>query len=219
MVALSEIRSPSSQAPSPPAADVGRYQLVVVAADPVDAVRRAGALMCDHAMAGWDVALLISDEAAASDAEAGRPAQILGADQLAWAPGATRLGEPALGRSLVVAAEVLRGDPAVRGWVTAGMADHRVDLLLWEREGAPARHGEGDQVQPSTSATAAAFKRHALAAAGLGDELSTAEVFLRPRLVDRRRPAAAPPAATSRDAQAFPPRNCADHPPSPRYGR
>lgn len=221
MVALPEVRSPSST----PAADVGRYQLVVIAADPVDAVRRAGALMCDHAMAGWDVTLVLS--ATATDAATVRPARILGADQLPWEAGAALLDEPVLGRCVAVAAEVLRADPVVRDRVTAAMADPRVDLLVWERDGIAGQRGQsalvGDPAEVSMSASALAFKRHALAAAGVDGAPSPAEVFLTPRLADRRRPplppAAAPPAATSRGAQASPQRNCADRPPSPGYGR
>jgi hypothetical protein len=133
-------------------ATVARYRFHVVAPSVVDAVTSAGGLICDRAMAGWQVTVLVAGPV--DD----RAIQILGA-------AAASLRTPSQGpapQMLAVASELIIGNRSVRDLVCDAL-DGATDLLLWGRR-PPGLNCTFNPVGHRPSAAAQAFKAHALAA-------------------------------------------------------
>jgi hypothetical protein len=150
--------------------DVPRYRFHVVAPDVDDAVARAGGLICDRAMAGWDVTVLV-----AGDAE-GAAIQMLGATVASLGTPSTaglepvrreREGAPPAApppQLLAVAADLFVGDDAVRDLVLGAMGHGATELLLWGRRPPPGLNSSYRETGYRPSVAALAFKAHALAA-------------------------------------------------------
>jgi hypothetical protein len=153
------------------AARILRYQLNVVASTTEEVVRSAGGWLCDRAMAGWDVNVLV--------AEGGdvRPLTILGATALDLDTGfvpmvrtASRIG------ALAVSADVLAADPHVRDEVLRVLKQELTEITVWGRQWPPGLGRQAESVQHRVSSAARAFKAHALAAAvGSADAVTATE--------------------------------------------
>ena len=153
------------------AARILRYQLNVVASTTEEVVRSAGGWLCDRAMAGWDVNVLV--------AEGGdvRPLTILGATALDLDTGfvpmvrsASRIG------ALAVSTDVLAADPHVRDEVLRVLKQELTEITVWGRQWPPELGRQAKSVQHRVSSAARAFKSHALAAAvGSADAVTATE--------------------------------------------
>ncbi len=141
---------------SPPrhaGADVRRYRFHVVAPNVADAVTFAGGLICDRAMAGWEVTVLLPE------AVDNRAMQILGATAASLrAPTATTVPQ-----MLAVATDLVVGNRCVRDLVLGALGG-ATDLLLWGRHRPPGLNCTFNPVGHRPSVAAQAFKAHALAA-------------------------------------------------------
>ncbi|GFG72478.1 hypothetical protein MSEN_41980 [Mycolicibacter senuensis] len=130
-----------------------RSKLEVWAAEPADAVLWAGGLICDRALGGWDVVVLVPNP---SD---DRALDILGAEIRGRESHSTLpdLANPVV--TIRVGSDDLDETPQVEYYVCGPL----------ELDGYGFRH--------RLSAGARAFKAHALRAAGLEAEVATAEMF------------------------------------------
>lgn len=161
-----------------------RSRLEVWAGDPAEAVLWAGGLICDRALDGWDVVVLLPDRSA------GHALKILGAtvDSHESHPRPTGLTGPML--TISAASGDPDQEPYVRSYVCG----------LFEPVGHGFRH--------RLSAGARAFKSYALRAAGLETEVAAAEMFrttkLRPLTVAHGRIDRWPNAGQRNDASSTP---------------
>ncbi|MFC5750829.1 hypothetical protein [Actinomadura rugatobispora] len=150
-----------------------RHRVIVLAPDPVDAVRHAGGWLFDRAMAGWDALVLTADHADP------RPLSILGARpidfecalsspvQESWPP-----------QAIAVGADLYGSDARVRRIVLRALDEGRVDVRLWGEDAAADLGDEAGPVLHRLSFAARAFKAQALAAAAVPSGTSeAAEVF------------------------------------------
>ena len=136
-----------------------RYRLDVVAASAADAVHSAGGWLCDRAMAGWEVTVLLPQ---CCDS---RPLRILGVGAMDLESGFDRAGSAT--HSLAVSAEVFAADDRIRETVLKALNYRLTEVALWG-EGWPLAVNRGmARVQHVLSAAARTFKGHALAAAGI----------------------------------------------------
>lgn len=143
---------------------------MVVAPDPVEAVRFAGGWLFDRALAGWDVHVLTEDGADS------RPLRILGARPLDLESALTSPVRGPRPAAIAVAAELYESDTRIRRLVRAALDDGVSDCRLWSDRWA-AVDGEG-AVRHRLSTAARAFKAQALAAvAGPVDADGTTETF------------------------------------------
>ncbi|MGK8508266.1 hypothetical protein ACRS5S_09450 [Nocardia asiatica] len=137
-----------------------------------DVVRYAGGWLFDRTVAGWEVAVLVSDHPDT------RPLRILGAtvldlDQFLAAP--MRETWP---HAIAVASEMYLGDSRIRDGVLDCLDRGLTEVTMWG-EGLPAEldHRVGS-VQHRVSLAGRAFKARALQAAGLAtDVVSHTEAF------------------------------------------
>lgn len=131
-----------------------RYRFHVLAPGVADAVTFAGGLICDRAMAGWEVTVLVAG--AVDD----RVIQILGAT-------AASLRRPSAGPApqlLAVATDLFVANRSVRDLVVGALDGGVTDLLLWGRHRPTGLNCSFNVVGHRPSAAALAFKAHALAA-------------------------------------------------------
>jgi hypothetical protein len=136
-----------------------RYRLDVVAASAADAVHSAGGWLCDRAMAGWEVTVLLPQ---CCDS---RPLRILGVGAMDLESGFDRAGSAT--HSLAVSAEVFAADDRIRETVLKALNYRLTEVALWG-EGWPLAVNRGmARVQHVLSAAARTFKGHALAAVGI----------------------------------------------------
>jgi hypothetical protein len=136
-----------------------RYRLDVVAASAADAVHSAGGWLCDRAMAGWEVTVLLPQ---CCDS---RPLRILGVGAMDLESGFDRADSAT--HSLAVSAEVFAADDRIREMVLKALNHGLTEVALWG-EGWPLAVNRGmDRVQHVLSSAARTFKGHALATAGI----------------------------------------------------
>ncbi|BBX46181.1 hypothetical protein GCM10009641_47680 [Mycobacterium cookii] len=152
-------RLPRAASARTPAADFGRYQFQVVAADIADAVTSIGGLIFDRAMAGWDVSVVVDGDHVIDD----RPVRILGA-RVTLVP--DRLAVLPAPQMLAVAGDVIVKSEAVRRQVLAAGEDAVTEVLLWGRAHPPSLNCKYIPVRHRPSAAAQVFKSHAMAAGG-----------------------------------------------------
>lgn len=149
--------------PKVEAGAIDRYRLDVLASTMADVVRSAGGWLCDRARAGWDVNVLIADQADP------RALSILGATALDLDSefGSIRKhAQPAL----AVSADLLRTDGRVRQDILKVLERGVTEVTVWG-ESWPAEFGrQVDPVEHRLSAAARAFKAHALAAVAAPDD-------------------------------------------------
>ena len=157
----------------PASLSTDRRHLYVIGPSTPQVVDRVGGWIFDRAMAGWDVTVFISD---LRDV---RPLRILGAQADDYRSAVVSM-ENCPGRmALAVAAEVCDDDASVHGLVRRMLDEGSCEVAIW----GDARSADLGAGLPMTSyrlsSAAAAFKKHALAAAMVLPASSTAdsEVF------------------------------------------
>jgi hypothetical protein len=138
-----------------------RYRLDVFAPSVLDVVQSVGGWLFDHAIAGWEVTVLLIDQ------EDPRPLRILGADVLGPVVGL----EPWTGRApaqlLALAGDLLdRGDMRLGHSVLSALRRGLTQLAVWGDHPSPEWDRSRYQVHHELSCAARAFKAYALAAAG-----------------------------------------------------
>lgn len=149
---------------------VVRFRMEVMASSPADAVRWAGGWMCDLAMSGWDVDVLV---AGCFDS---RPLDILGAGINELGAALERDCVRARAPMLTVATQLFDHDARVHSYVCDAV-HHGATGFIVSEPGNPAGLLRPDSFQHRMSAAARAFKAHALVAAGLDASVSAVESF------------------------------------------
>jgi hypothetical protein len=146
-----------------------KYRLDVVAPNVADVVHCIGGWLYDRVRAGWEVNVLLPQHCDI------RPLQILGvhASTLDAQISSATSGCAAL----AVSAEMFVSDAGVRQQVLTAL-DHRMtEVTLWHDDWPLNVTHRTTTVQHVLSGAARVFKRHALAAAGLGDPVSPTETL------------------------------------------
>lgn len=148
----------------------GRYQLDVIACDVGDLVRSAGGWLFDRAAAGWNVNVVLSGECDL------RPLEILG---LNTEPREEDTDEsaPVVARTCAVSADAFAADTELRADVLDAMKLGTADVLLWSDGWPRSMVRRTDLLDHELTIAARAFKRHALAAAGLSETVNPTETF------------------------------------------
>lgn len=150
-----------------------RYRVVVVAPRAADVVRYAGGWLFDHASAGWEVSVLLSD------LEDVRALEILGATSMDLLP-ARPPAEPEIWPDVIaVTVEAYLSDERVRAGVLSCLERGRSRVLLWGAEVPEELAGRMRPSEHRVSTAARAFKSCALRAAGCpGESPAAAEAML-----------------------------------------
>lgn len=149
-----------------------RYRLVLVAADPVEAVSRAGGWLFDRAVSGWDVTVVVDDPADI------RPLTILGVGVLDLGCVLRCRQQVALPQAFAVAGDPSALPPAAHDWVYRYITGARGDVRFWGETG-DAEIGVA-QAAPThylPSRAARAFKAYALEAVGIRPAETETESF------------------------------------------
>ena len=151
------------------ATDLLTYDLTVLATTAADVVAGAGGWLYDRVRAGWKVSVVLP---ASCDV---RPLEILGVRACAAGHDAdVLLAEPA---ALAVPARLFESDQGLRRHVTRALKCGTAEVTMWG-DGATTDVGyRVDRTQYRLSPAARAFKRHALAAAGVATEVGSVEHF------------------------------------------
>jgi hypothetical protein len=136
-----------------------RYRLDVVAPTVLDAVRFAGGWVYDRVMAGWDVTVLIGDDADV------RPLEILGAQVRDLESVLASWEDRPHPQTIAVAADLFDRDSRVRKGVLTALDQGATEVTLWGERLPAELDNSVDSVQHQLSAAARAFKAQALAAA------------------------------------------------------
>ena len=136
-----------------------RYRLDVVAPTVLDAVRFAGGWVYDRVMAGWDVTVLIGDDADV------RPLEILGAEVRDLESVLASWEDRPHPQTIAVAADLFDRDSRVRKGVLTALEQGATEVTLWGERLPAELDNSVDSVQHQLSAAARAFKAQALAAA------------------------------------------------------
>jgi hypothetical protein len=136
-----------------------RYRLDLVAPTVLDAVRFAGGWVYDRVMAGWDVTVLIGDDADV------RPLEILGAEVRDLESVLASWEDRPHPQTIAVAADLFDRDSRVRKGVLTALEQGATEVTLWGERLPAELDNSVDSVQHQLSAAARAFKAQALAAA------------------------------------------------------
>lgn len=144
-----------------------RYRLDVLAPSVVDAVQSVGGWLFDHAMAGWEVTVLLIAQ------EDPRPLRILGADVLGPVAPPESWTRRAPAQLLALAGDLLdRDDVGLGQSVSATLRRGLTQVAVWG-DHPPSGWDRGlFVVRHELSVAARAFKARALAAAGDSMRLS-----------------------------------------------
>ncbi|MBI3226255.1 MAG: hypothetical protein HYZ39_14480 [Mycolicibacterium cosmeticum] len=141
----------------PSAGDLLSYELSVIAAEPLDAVRAAGGWMCDRVRAGWKVNVLVPQRFDP------RPLGILGVRAYALETDLELLtADPA---ALAVSAQAWDLDARMRRNVVRAVERRAIEVSVWGAR-PPEVAGRVEPVVHRLSPAARAFKAQALIAAG-----------------------------------------------------
>lgn len=139
-----------------------RYRLDVVATSVVDVVRFAGGWLFDRAMAGWDVTVLLTDQADHRDP---RPLQILGARTLDLEHALAAAESRPHPQALAAAADLFGCDSRVRQGLLQALDQGATEVTLWGQTWPAELDDSLALVQHQLSMAAQIFKARALAAA------------------------------------------------------
>jgi hypothetical protein len=145
-----------------------RYRMDVVCETVREAVERAGGLICDRSLSGWDVRVFVTDP----DHDAAL--RILGASRA----GSLSQEPEKLVRAVVLSADRYRDNVDFRGWLEQAMGDPLIEVLLWDTGRLPS---EVSQVEFPVSRAATGFLGHARALVGAEPVFATSEFFRRLR--------------------------------------
>jgi len=144
-----------------------RYRLDVIAPSVLDAVQSVGGWLFDHAIAGWEVTVLLIDE------EDPRPLRILGADVLGPVVGLEPRTRRPPAQLLALAGDLLaRDDVRLGESVSSALRRGLTQVVVWGDHPPPEWDHGLYAVRHELSCAARAFKAHALAAAGGLEPLS-----------------------------------------------
>ncbi len=160
--------------PRAPRGDGGsiKYRLDVIGSSPADVVGSVGGWLCDRVRAGWDVNVLLPQRCDS------RPLQILGMHAADLDPQALPTSTDYAARGLAVSAEMYASDPLIKQTVLSALDRWMTEVTLWH-DGWPLAVGHRTTpVQHVLSSAARAFKRHALAAAGIPGTVGPTETLL-----------------------------------------
>lgn len=159
--------------PGPQRDDKGSvtYRLDVVASDTADVVGSIGGWLCDRVRAGWDVHVLL---ARGCDH---RPLEILGMHAVELDPQMLSASSECTARGLAVSADVFAADTRIQQEVLAALDRWMTEVTLWQNDWPLSVGHRTTTVQHVLSGAARAFKRHALAAAGLPGAVSPTEML------------------------------------------
>jgi hypothetical protein len=159
--------------PPTPRRDSGsvKYRLDVVACSAADVVGSVGGWLYDRVRAGWDVNVLLAQEC--DD----RPLQILGVHAVKLDPRILATSTECAARGLAVSADIFAADGRIRKEVLAALDHWMTEVTLWHEDWPLNVGHRTTTVQHVLSGAARAFKRHALAAAGLPGEAGPTETL------------------------------------------
>jgi hypothetical protein len=152
-----------------------RCRLEVVAGTVAGVVSAAGGLVCDRAMAGWEVRVHLAGD------EDLRPLRILGADVTAVEPGSAFLGDRSPTSTLVLAADLSAVDVGAYQETIATARCKYDDVLLWGASPEALSDDPMTSIEHRMSLAALAFKREALRAAAAPVAVKRVEWFRRVR--------------------------------------
>jgi hypothetical protein len=146
------------------------YRLAVLGNDPTDLVQRAGGLLFDHIMAGWDVTVLVPAEADP------RPLRILGTRIIDLDTALAMDLLPALAsrrhtpwpHKVVMSADLCVHKALLHDAVRRSFDRGDTSTLLWGPPPSLIDHGNITTTEHHLSCAARAFKAHALDAASAG---------------------------------------------------
>jgi hypothetical protein len=147
------------------------YRLDVVASSPADVVRSVGGWLYDRARAGWDVNVLLPQHGDS------RPLQILGMQTAELDAQLPPVSAGCVARGLAVSAEMFASDPRIRQEVLTALDRGMTEVTLWHDDWPLAVGHRTTTVQHVLSGAARAFKRHALAAAGIPGTVGPTEML------------------------------------------
>jgi hypothetical protein len=151
--------------------DSVKYRLDVVASSPADVVCSVGGWLYDRVRAGWDVNVLLPQHCDS------RPLQILGIQAADLDSQILPVGTGCTARGLAVSAEMFTSDVRIRQGVLNALDRWMTEVTLWQ-DGWPLAVGHRTTtVQHVLSSAARAFKRHALAAAGIPGTVGATETL------------------------------------------
>jgi hypothetical protein len=147
------------------------YRLDVVASSPADVVGSIGGWLYDRVRAGWDVNVLLPHRCDH------RPLEILGiqVSDLDWQILSADTEYAA--RGLAVSADMFASDARVRQEVLTALDRWMTEVTLWHDDWPLAVGHRTATVQHVLSGAARAFKRHALAAAGIPGSVGPTETL------------------------------------------
>ena len=138
-----------------------RYRLDVVAPTVLDAVQSAGGWIFDRVMAGWDVTVLIADNADV------RPLEILGAVPRDLESVLESWAERPHPQTVAVSADLFSRDERVRRGVVGALDQGATEVTLWGEPLPAELDSSVDSVVHRLSAAARAFKAQALSGGGV----------------------------------------------------
>lgn len=154
--------------------DVGseKYRLDVIASSPADVVCSVGGWLYDRVRAGWDVTVMLPQHCDS------RPLQILGMQAADLDARALPASTEHAAHGLAVSAEMYAADARIKQAVLSALDRRMTEVTLWH-DGWPLAVGRRTTpVQHVLSGAARAFKRHALAAAGIFGTVGPTETLL-----------------------------------------
>lgn len=149
-----------------------KYRLDVIASSPADVVCSVGGWLYDRVRAGWDVTVLLPQHCES------RPLQILGMHAAPLDAQALPVSTEHAARGLAVSAEMYAADARIKQAVLSALDRWMTEVTLWHDDWPLAVGHRTTPVQHVLSSAARAFKRHALAAAGIPGTVGPTETLL-----------------------------------------
>jgi hypothetical protein len=169
--ALHEPNSVRSVGLPAPAGRPLKYQLTVVGSTVADVVCSAGGWLFDRGMAGWEVTVLIAEEAPT------RPLEILGARCFALDSALRAMKKGPQSHALAVANDLFDDDDRVRQAVLAAMHRGGTEVSFWGQGSPTGIDRTVSAVEHPLTAAAKVFKAQALAAAAVTETAGPTETF------------------------------------------
>ena len=130
-----------------------------------------GGWLYDRVRAGWDVHVLLAQECDR------RPLEILGMRAVGLDPRILSASTDCAGRGLAVSADMFADDHRVQREVLAALDRWMTEVTLWQDDWPLNVEHRTITVQHLLSGAARAFKRHALAAAGVRTSVQPTETL------------------------------------------
>jgi hypothetical protein len=159
--------------PQTPHRDGGsvKYRLDVVASSPADVVGSVGGWLYDRVRAGWDVYVLLPQRCDS------RPLEILGIQVADFDWQILSASPEYAARGLAVSADSFASDARIRQEVFTALDRWMTEVTLWHDDWPLTVGHRTATVQHVLSGAARAFKRHALAAAGIPGRVGPTETL------------------------------------------